>query len=377
MTLTHTEEFSEKLVVKSAPLKFSVVREDPRLEESLLDNLGSSPKKVFCVAGAGCTLLQISLRSDTCQVVGTDIDPYQAAWARLRLAAVRLLNRKDFCRLMGISQIDPSIRETLMTKAVQVLPPEDRAFFKSEKAFFINGAFDDGIFERLFSCWRSFVEKFFVSEKRLQNFFDGDSLAIQDIIQSELWPVSFDLFFHQRLLKALFGSNALQHAPPGSYPRYFQARFEWALAQPEAPRNPYLSHVLRGRYGALDQPYALPDFLQSSNYDRLAESVGKVTCLTGSIVESLASNPGPYHLIQLSNILDWSSEEDSEAIAKPILENLAPGGYLLIRQLNNVRPLPSLWMRELDFDPTVERELLSTDRSFFYSAIRVGKKTTR
>jgi len=61
-------------------------------------------------------------------------------------------------------------------------------------------------------------------------------------------------------------------------------------------------------------------------------------------------------------------------MARPVLDALAPGGFLLMRQLNNVRPLPRSWMTSLDFDPTLERELLAADRSFFYSAIRVGRK---
>jgi S-adenosylmethionine-diacylglycerol 3-amino-3-carboxypropyl transferase len=356
-----------------SPLQFSVMREDPRLEERLLDRM-EGEKRFFGITGAGCTLLQLATRPDLTALVGVDIDPHQTTWARFRLAAARAFSRKDFCRVTGISQIEPGVREGLVNKLAQVLAPEDRAFVKEERAFFVNGAFDEGMFERLFACWRGFLERFVVTREDIQRFFDGDRAVAQAMAAADLWPVSFELSFHQQLLLAIFGPDAVQHAPPGSYPRYFQSRFEWALSQPDAAVNPYLSHVMRGRYGALDHDQGLPDYLTSHRYERLPDSVSKVTCVTGRVWEALAAHPGPYHLIVLSNILDWTSEAESEAISKPVLEALAPGGCVLLRALNAVRPLPRAWIGALDFDPNVERELLATDRSFFYSAVRVGRK---
>lgn len=357
-----------------SPLQFAVMREDPRLEDKLLDRIPGE-KRFFGITGAGCTLLHLATRPDLSELVGCDLDARQTTWARFRLAAAKLLSRKDFCRVTGISQIEPAVRDSLLNKVTQALGPEDRAFVKEERAFFVNGAFDDGTFERVFAFWRGFLEKFVVPRDEIQKVFEGDRAMAEEVLGADLWPVAFDLAFHQRLLLGLFGPDAIQHAPPGSYPRYFQARFDWALRQPDAKDNPYLSHALRGRYGALDREEALPDFLGAQRWDRLADSVGKVTCHTGHVPQALAAHPGPYQLIMLSNILDWSSEEETGALAQPVLDALAPGGFLLVRQLNNVRPLPRAWMSSLDFDPALERELSATDRSFFYSAVRVGRKT--
>ena len=357
-----------------SPLQFAVQREDPRLEERLLDRLGSGPKRFFGITAAGDSLLQLAARTDLDKIVGADLDPRQTAWARLKAAALRILNRKDFSRAIGLSQIDSGVRDGLINRVLQSLPPEDRAFVRAERAFFAAGAFDDGTFERLFACWRTFLERFVATRETIQRLFEGDASVREALLTSELWPTSFDLVFHQNLLAALFGPQAIQHAPPGSYPRFFQARFEWALKQPDAANNPYLSHVLRGRYGSFDPPLALPDFLHPGQYEKAAEGLGRLFFFTGTAIDAFRAHPGPYSLIQLSNILDWSSEEESDALAQPVLENLAPGGFLLVRQLNNVRPLPHPWMKALDFDPGLERELHAVDRSFFYSAVRVGRK---
>ncbi len=358
-----------------SPLPFAVTREDPRLEERLLDQLGAGPKRVFGITGAGCTLLHLAARPDVVSLIGADIDPVQTCWARFKLQASRALSRKDFCRAVGISHVDPQAREALIGRVAQALSVEDRTLLKAHGVFFAGGAFDEGTFERLFACWRAFVERFIAPREQIHRIFEGDRDAAEAMTASDLWPVSFELFFHQSLLFALFGGDAVQHAPPGSYPRYFRARFEWALAQPDAPANPYLSHLLRGRYGALDRREALPDYLLPERYAQLEGSAGKVTCETADVARALSLHPGPYDMIQLSNILDWSSPEETRALSAPVLEHLAPGGLLLVRQLNNVRPLPTSWMEALDFDPALERALHSLDRSFLYSAVRVGRKT--
>jgi S-adenosylmethionine-diacylglycerol 3-amino-3-carboxypropyl transferase len=366
-------EFRRTRAARS-PLQFAATREDPRLEEHLLDQLGPGSKRVFSITGAGCKLLQLATRPDVASLVGADVDPTQTCWARFKLQASRVLSRKDFCRAVGISHVEPQSREALIGRVAQALSAEDRALLKTHGSFFAGGAFDEGTFERLFACWRAFLERFVASREQIQRFFEGDRGTAEAMIASDLWPVSFELLFHQSLLQALFGADAVQHAPPGSYPRYFRARFEWALAQADAPKNPYLSHLLRGRYGALDRCEALPDYLLPERYALLEQSAGKVVCETADLAGALALHPGPYDLIELSNILDWSSQAETRALAAPVLEHLAPGGFLLVRQLNNVRPLPTSWVKGLDFDPALERALHSFDRSFFYSAVRVGRK---
>ncbi len=357
-----------------SPLKFSVQREDPRLEEHLLSWIPGDEKRLFAISAGGCTLLQLAARRDVAELIGADIDAAQTSWTRFKLAAAKHLSRRDFCRATGISQFDAPSRANLLAKVVEHLDEPDRAYFKENRGFFAAGAFDAGTFERLFAGWRHFVESFVMPREELAALFDSPSVELGRLLGSELWPISFDLFFHQNLLTALFGPEALQHAPPGSFPRYFQARFEMALRRLDRASNPYLSHIVRGRYGQLDAELSLPDYLLHARYDALAQNVSKVRCFTGSVAQILTEHPGPYHLIQLSNILDWSDERGAEELAEPVLANLAPGGMLLVRQLNNVRPLPRLWTSQLDFDPALERELGAMDRSFFYSAIRVGKR---
>jgi S-adenosylmethionine-diacylglycerol 3-amino-3-carboxypropyl transferase len=90
--------------------------------------------------------------------------------------------------------------------------------------------------------------------------------------------------------------------------------------------------------------------------------------------DALAAAPGQFDFIHLSNILDWLSPAAARTTLERAWAVLAPGGYVLIRQLNSTLDIPALGSR---FDwQTVEAEKLhSRDRSFFYRALHLGKRS--
>ena len=95
-------------------------------------------------------------------------------------------------------------------------------------------------------------------EEALERFFapgaPDDPESARQWFASPYWPVAFELAFHHPLLDVMFTEAATQNAAPGSYPRYFQAIFEDGLTRPGAARNPFLQHILLGRYLSQDAP---------------------------------------------------------------------------------------------------------------------------
>ena len=82
---------------------------------------------------------------------------------------------------------------------------------------------------------------------------------------------------------------------------------------------------------------------------------------------------GAFEVVHLSNILDWLSPEAAIETLQLAARALAPGGRVIIRQLNStldVRGAGSM----LDWDADWSDELHQADRSFFYRAIHVGRK---
>jgi S-adenosylmethionine-diacylglycerol 3-amino-3-carboxypropyl transferase len=179
------------------------------------------------------------------------------------------------------------------------------------------------------------------------------------------WPVAFDLFFSDSLLNTMFTPAATQHAPPGSYPRYFRELFERGLLEERAPQNRFLHHVWLGRY--LDRDGCLPPFLvrpaKTYRFERADGTLDKVVSFSG------------YDLVNLSNVMDWMSPEQSRPLVDRLRAELRPGARILWRQLNNTTDRQAWFGSEFAFDAERDAARAAADRSLFYSSIHVGTRT--
>ena len=86
-----------------------------------------------------------------------------------------------------------------------------------------------GNFEALFRGLRRILEEMVAAPPEWEAVLTDASLSVEPLIGHKYWAVAFDLFFHDAMLLAMFGPHAVQHAEPGSYPRYFQRVFEAGL----------------------------------------------------------------------------------------------------------------------------------------------------
>jgi len=314
-------------------LKFAVVREDPELEQALIDR--TQARAVLTVASGGCTLLTLAQRHPQLELVGFDFNPRQLAHVREKAGALGRLPRERF-----------NVGETAAS-----------------------GLNQRGEFEGLFRTLRRFIEEFVAPAQELAAFFEpttsGDERAAlrSRWFASPYWPVAFELALSTPFLHAMFGPAATQHAEPGSYPGYFQRVFERGLKREDAPRNPFLQHVLLGCYRAEDAP----------GYLR-AEHPLTVTLVEGSLPD--VSGLERFDVLSLSNIFDWSDDSLVASWAARLIREAKPGSALLLRQLNNQRDLRRFFQPAFVFDDALGAELLARDRSLFYERIEVGFRRT-
>jgi S-adenosylmethionine-diacylglycerol 3-amino-3-carboxypropyl transferase len=221
-----------------------------------------------------------------------------------------------------------------------------------------------GNFESLFRTFRRFIQEFILTRDQLHVLFSKAGSFEQGrlaMLSSPYWPVAFELVFSEGFLRTMFGQDAIQYAPKGSYPRYFQERFEFGLNRPAAQSNPFLHHIFLGKY----LPHAIPEFLKfrPENLDfswlnRSAEDV----------------NFREYDCIGLSNILDWMPPETVEHMLSRIHTETRSGCTVIWRQLNNTRPFHRHLQPHFSFDPEWEKALNTADRSLFYTRLHVGHR---
>jgi S-adenosylmethionine-diacylglycerol 3-amino-3-carboxypropyl transferase len=307
-------------------LSFAVVREDPELEAALVRQFGA--REVLVVGSGGCTALSLTAWFPWLSVTAFDINPAQLDHLRQKhQAALRqdrpLLNVEDGSEA-GLNQ--------------------------------------RGEFEKLFRLLRTGGEQLVAPGGELGRFFDPSceerGALAERWFASPYWSPLFTSIFHDALLRAMFGPAATQHAEPGSYAGYFQRVFERGLRRPGAHRNPFLQHVFLGCYRREDEP----GYLQGP--PRMP------TLVQGSLLQ--VPSLGRYQLFSLSNVLDWSDDEEAERWGRALCEEAPEGSVVLLRQLNNRRDLRRFFAPRFTFDDGLGQRLFEEDRSLFYERIEVG-----
>ncbi|MCR9244889.1 MAG: BtaA family protein [bacterium] len=317
------------MVLPRDPLQFAVVREDPRVEESLLRE--RSAERALLIASGGCTALHLRARLPELRLTLVEPNPAQVQHVERKLAALRQNTRSEF-------NID-----------------DDRT----------DGLHECGNFERLFRLLRAVLDLWVVSAAERRVRLADAAADWRDVIEHPYWPVAFSTAFADDLLVTMFGPDAVQHAEPGSYPGYFRRRIEAGLVAADRDRNPWLHHVLLGHY--LPAAVTWPPFLQEPPRDLEPFEVLPVTLLE---VDSFA----PYDFVQLSNVLDWMSETDCRALAGRLGTELRPGSRVLWRQLNDPRDLVGHFESAFKFSEIRDGQLTESERSLFYDAVHLGTR---
>lgn len=321
------------------PIQFAVVREDPEIEREVVDL--ARAKRVLLVASGGCTAFCLRVWFPRLELTLVDPNPAQLDLVRRKIVAL-----ED-------GSLDPRS------------PSGHRAYGIGQD---LPDALNQcGNFESLFRQHRSFLHEFVATPLELTQFFETgamDTRRVDGWLANPYWRVSFDLFFSDSLLEAMFTPAATRHAVKGSYPRYFRERFEHGLRRGDAANNYFLHHLLLGGYR--NDSHAWPRYLQ----DR--PRLGGIELLE-SRFEDLADF-GAFDVIALSNVLDWMDDASIDRLVATVVRTAKPGTIVVWRQLNNTSDHERRFAPAFAFDAELATRLLARDRSLFYSSLHVGTR---
>ena len=316
-------------------LKFAVVREDPIIEQELIQQI--QPQNALMVASGGCTAL-------TLKTIFPEID-----FTLFDISAEQIEHVKR--KITALSQGDnPSFYNTF-------------CIGKDNK----NGLNGCGEFESLFRSFRYFIHEFIIQKKELEAIFlsqENKKMLLDKLLNNKYWPIAFDLYFSDSMLITMFGPDAVQHAKPGSYPRYFQKVIEHGLSSNQFKQNYFLHHILLGHY--LDSKDSWPLYLNRQQKITLED----FNYINDSILNIKSLNK--YQIISLSNVFDWMDDNMVRETLNFLYHKIEPGTHIVFRQLNNTKDYLSYNPSFKECDMLLEKKQM--DKSLFYNKFNIIKK---
>ena len=140
---------------------FGLSQEDERSEAAALA-LGAhgGRDRVLSIASAGdmpLSLLALGAES----VIAVDVDPRQLHLSRLKVAAVRRLDREEAIRFLGFMPASRQSRRRWLREVLPALPPDARLFWEWHEEDAAGGAIWAGRYERYISWLMRLVKPLF------------------------------------------------------------------------------------------------------------------------------------------------------------------------------------------------------------------------
>jgi S-adenosylmethionine-diacylglycerol 3-amino-3-carboxypropyl transferase len=347
------------------PIAFAQVREDPVLDQWIVDQLGKGVE-VLLVASGGCTACLLGTLPRISRLHLIDPNPAQIALARLKLRLLARCDPAERLSILGHAAMPEEQRRLTLARELAALDLPPTALGPVDLLGKI-GPDTAGRYEGLFSKLREALSEVagdIATLLRLGDPVEQSQRAHPSTRIGTALDAAFDSVMALPNLIGLFGEGATRNRCE-PFSRHFAGRTRHVLATLPAGDNPYLWQLLRGEFpNGVTYPW-----LGAAKPTRLPE----VQWTVASMADALRGRREEFDFIHLSNILDWLPPEEARSTLESAWSALRRGGLTFIRQLNSSLDVPSLGTRfEWQEGPT--RELHLQDRSFFYRNLHLGLK---
>ena len=324
---------------------------------------------VLSIGSAGDNVLALLL-DEPRSITAIDLNPAQAALVELKLAAIRALGYDEYVSFLGAR--DGGDRLALYERVRAALPRTARRFWDARPATLVGGVMHAGRLERYFQTFQ---------REHLPPFIGPDALdelvALDDRArQRALFARHFDTPAFRACFAAYFGRESLArngrdpsqlaHVGDGDVVAMLWQRFRWACCELPTRGNFYLEYFFTSRHRDLELG---PPHLRRDAHARLGALVDRVEVVTDELGRHLdAAAPGRYSQANLSDLFEYLSAAETEALLGKLVRALRPGGRLAWWNLFVPRAPGPASRARLRAHAGAAAELWRADRAFFYRA---------
>lgn len=343
--------------------------EDPRILQAGL-RVGSEDDVLsICASGDNSFALAIAgARS----VTAIDLSAPQIALAKLKLVAATQFDLERFRSFLGVDQMGQ--RVFLYHELRPHLDEATRDFWDEREVWIRTGLTACGKFEGYLSLFREKMLPLVHRRKTIDAFLACETLEEQHAFfhkrwDSWRWRALFRIFFSRAVMARRGRSRAQFAHVEGSVSDSFLERTEHVMTALPIDDNPFLQWILTGTVSDLNrgQPY-----FSEEGHRKLKAAADRIRFVHEDLLAHFKSSPpGTYSAFNLSDVPEYLSEEETEALLRAVVGCARPGARVAYWNLLVPRCRPDSMKDVLERDTALGAKLIREDRAFVYGAFQV------
>ncbi len=346
----------------SLPLAFAQVREDPRIDRQLVEQLGRQARVLMIASGGETAAVLATLPIESVHLV--DPNASQIGLTRLKLGMLADTTTEDRLKLLGHYEMDAADRAAELQRRMSELGIAENCFGPADLIAEFGPDYC-ARYEWVFARLREDLAPHQHDIRHLMSFShlqEQSKCVAEDTELGQAIKLAFQRVMDLANLVAIFGSDATANRVM-PFAQHFFEQTQRALGRFPARENPFLHQIFLGHFAG-----PLWDWLDSPKHSQLCSLAYDVGTM-GDLMPALSDQT--YDFIHLSNILDWIKPEQAQTLLGHAYRCLSPGGMVVVRQLNSKLDVPAVpcgfaWQQDL------AEQLHRADRSFFYRQLHVG-----
>jgi S-adenosylmethionine-diacylglycerol 3-amino-3-carboxypropyl transferase len=353
-------------------LYFAQVREDPRLELEAF--AGALDGTLVVVSSGGCTALSLA-SAGARQVVAVDLNRTQNHLVELK-AAVSASSTADRALAFLGGTAAPAAERTGQYAAYRRTLSAGAARYWDEHPRAIGGGvLTAGVSERLIGAIAWVIRRSAHPRSRIERFLTCGTVDEQRAFYDREWNTArwraiIQLMANRVVLRRAYDPEFFRHVQNPSFARHFLATIERALTSLPI-RDNYFFHQMFLGYYQTELGGGAPPYLAAGSAP-ISDLPHRLTLADGTFTEYLRGcGDGSLAGFSLSNICEWLTAAETDALFGEIVRTARPGARLCLRNFLGWTDVPPRWREAVREDSPLGETLIKRDRSMLQRRIAV------
>jgi S-adenosylmethionine-diacylglycerol 3-amino-3-carboxypropyl transferase len=358
----------KKEQVQLFKLVFTHNWEDPESDHAALRI--KSNDVVQAITSGGCNVLGFLL-FDPKEIYSIDINPAQSYLLELKIAAIRILDFKDFIAFAGLTACN--YRMELYSKLKPLLTENAASFWDKQTVIIGQGFIMNGKYERFIKLAGKFIS-LLQGRKKVQNLFGAKTKREQELYFDDVWNTKrfkylFKILFNKRMLarRGLVADYFTFDDGSKSFADSFYNRSKKAFRDIPIQGNYFLSLYLLGKFSNINE---VPAYLKADNFKTIKSRIDRIKIITGEAQQWIDTIPDQtIDCFALSNICELMSEQETHTLFTAIERTAKEGARIIFRNLMIPREVPENLQTSIKKEQSISSKLYENDRSFVYGKV--------